>query len=121
MTDKAEEMSEKHTPGPWLCQAIDVEGPDYGVSIAAANLGGLVGAALPWPTEIDSGDMARVEANARLIAAAPELLEALEELSDRASNFSVSGVYFDEPCMTAERAALEKAYAAIAKATGASQ
>ena len=61
------------TPGPWECQSTQREGHDLGVSIIGANLGGLVGYALPWPTEIDSGDYSRVEANARLIAAAPDL------------------------------------------------
>jgi hypothetical protein len=69
--------SGKYTAGPWLMQDTDRDGPDFGVTIVADNLGGMVGAALPWPTEIDSGDFSRVEANARLIAAAPELLEAL--------------------------------------------
>jgi hypothetical protein len=58
------------------------------------------------------------EANACLIAAAPDLLAALETLSDLAENFSVSGVYFGEACMVAERRALDAAYDAIAKATG---
>jgi len=83
-------MTTQFTAGPWVCEPTDSEGPDYGVSIIAVDLGedglplfsptrGLVGAALPWPTEIDSGDMSRVEANANLMASAPALLEALEE------------------------------------------
>lgn len=70
-------MSE-HTKGPWLCQPTVTEAPDYGVPIIGDNLGGLVAAALPWSTEIDSGDFSRVEANARLIAASPHMFDVLE-------------------------------------------
>ena len=63
-----------HTPGPWVCQPAEDDGS---ICIVGANLGGLVGAAHCWPTEIDAGGSDRVRANARLIAAAPELLEAL--------------------------------------------
>jgi len=71
----------KHTPGPWEAQQITDEGEERGLAfIVAANLGGLVGAAMPWPTEYDSGDFSRIKANARLIAAAPALLEALREI-----------------------------------------
>jgi hypothetical protein len=87
-------MTAMHTAGPWVCEPTDSEGPDYGVSIIAVDLGedglplfsptrGLVGAALPWPTEIDSGDMSRVEANANLMASAPALLEALEKAREQ--------------------------------------
>lgn len=70
----------KHTPGPWEFEEISDAGDERGEGfIIGGNLGGLVGAALPWPTELDSGDFSRVEANARLIAAAPDLLEALKK------------------------------------------
>jgi hypothetical protein len=52
-------------------------------------------------------------ANARLIAAAPELLEALEQLLAEAGGFNVSGVYFSEFAQKQ----LDAAHAAIAKAT----
>jgi hypothetical protein len=45
-----------------------------------------------------------------------DLLQALKVLADEADNFSVSGVYFNEPCMGHK--GLELAYAAIAKAEG---
>jgi hypothetical protein len=47
-----------------------------------------------------------------------ELVAAIDELADRAENFSVSGVYFDEPCMTANVAALKRARDAVTSATG---
>ncbi|MDR3502908.1 MAG: hypothetical protein P4L79_10020 [Legionella sp.] len=73
------------TPGPWEVQPIEEDGFEKGSAfIIAANLGGLVGAAHAWPTEIDSGDWSRVKANATLIAAArtaiPALLDEREEL-----------------------------------------
>lgn len=77
MTDKA-----THTPLPWERQTLETE-YDPGVYIVGSNLGGLVGAALPWPTEIESGDYSRVEANAALIVQAVnshhDLIEALRE------------------------------------------
>lgn len=69
ISDTLAALSEAATQGEWLAQATDTDGPDYGVCIVAGNLGGLVGAALPWPTEIDSSDFSRVEANAAFIVA----------------------------------------------------
>lgn len=71
-----------HTPLPWEAQVLETE-KDPGVYIVGSNLGGLVCAALPWPTEIESGDYSRVEANAALIVQAVnshhDLIEALRE------------------------------------------
>lgn len=111
-------MSGQHTPGPWEHLGTDRVGPDYGVAIVGSNLGGLVGYALPWPTEIDSGNFERVEANARLIAAAPDLLEALEwalaEIEGR-TRYTPNDIY---EAMEQRENALEAAQAAIAKARG---
>lgn len=69
---------EKHTPGPWEWQTPSEYKKEAGRHyIVGTNLGGLVGAAMPWATELDTGDFSRVEANARLIAAAPEMFYAL--------------------------------------------
>ena len=82
--EELERLLAKATPGEWIAQSTDTEGPDYGVCIVAENLGGLVAAALPWPTEIDKGDFARVEANAALIVAlrnaAPSLIATAREV-----------------------------------------
>lgn len=72
-------MSGPYTPGPWLCQTPHEDGS---ITIIGDNLGGLVGAAHCWPTEVETGGSDRVRANARLIAAAPELVEALRGLVD---------------------------------------
>lgn len=87
----------KHTPGPWVKVNCSLLGSDK-QEVIAANLGLGLGA--------DSGDGVRL-ANARLIAAAPDLLEALRDL------ISAEGL----PEGYADRKALiEAARAAIAKA-----
>ncbi|WP_434513806.1 hypothetical protein AB6Q56_14590 [Dechloromonas sp. ARDL1] len=83
-------MDTKHTPGPWEAISNVVHGPmkDGGYLIAEcpANIGN------------------RIE-DARLIAAAPELLDALIAITD------------ESVCL--KSAIVEQARAAIAKATGA--
>lgn len=64
MTTRAKQQTE-HTPGPWNA---DDRGPNKGIVIRGAN-GKRIGAV--W-----TGN-ARAEANARLIAAAPAMLDAL--------------------------------------------
>ncbi len=93
----------QHTPGPWEISADKyanfknaVFGPDE-LKVADCGSSRLTG---------------EVEANARLIAAAPELLEALERAADelkRAQNSNGSQWLVDEEA---------KARAAIAKAKG---
>ena len=84
-----------HTPGPWVTDDV------YKDDIARYVMSDLV----PFPhtiARLELGqDRAEQEANARLIAAAPELLEALERYVH----------HFGDP--------LKCARAAIAKATGA--
>lgn len=101
----------KHTPGPWCFQFTEENGECF---VIANNLGGMVGAALPWPTEIEARDFRRVIANARLIAAAPDLFAALNGLIDRHSALVASGDcgFWDvenEDEMKAARAAILKA------------
>ncbi len=55
-------------------------------------------------------ELAEAEANTgRLKAALIEASDALTELQERASSFSVSGVYFDEACFKENVAALKRA------------
>jgi len=97
MTSRTEEAG--HTPGPWF---VD---PDDTLAIRAPD-----GDDEPWHVaEVIEycGEGDQTEANARLIAAAPDLLEALKELHKK----TVIGT-------DAERhAALHQAWAAIYKAT----
>lgn len=110
-------MSEKHTPGPWTLEA------PWRVVANGINI------ASTWTRRVDEErldgeswlDMrtrvqptleavkAEAEANARLIASAPDLLEALEDLLNDCINFD-GGKLTD--------AFLVKAARAIAKAKG---
>lgn len=109
----------KHTPGPWTFGEGQQWGdtrfyisqqdgapytPDY------SDVATLI-------AETISGERVAIQqANARLIAAAPTLLMALEFLLDQAESFNVSGVYFNQ--FRENRDALDTAHDAIAKATG---
>lgn len=61
-------MSAKHTPGPWkaVCRSIDNQENDY-----------FLGWDIEGPPEAQRGQFER-GADARLIAAAPQMLSALE-------------------------------------------
>lgn len=89
-------MTTKHTPGPWV---LDTYG-NLKVGFDYVKFSGLC---------LSSGREAN--ANTRLIAAAPELLEALTVLSDW-----VESLISDNECRP-----LENARAAIVKATGETQ
>ena len=66
-------MSE-HTPGPWMVYADGIEaGPEGGFR----PFGGCGCCGSPW---MNGADSETAKADARLIAAAPDLLEALDEL-----------------------------------------
>jgi hypothetical protein len=103
-----------HTPGPWNADK-NFMGPDTygdgnsipvfprGGGVAICDVVAVTGEGLSRPDV-----QARAEANARLIAAAPELLEALEKAADWLSR----SIRIDD------REQAEDARAAIAKATG---
>ena len=89
----------KHTPGPWVVVG------NLTKYVEARLVGGLIQeVAACGPTMADEGYGQQQEANARLIAAAPDLLEALKRCK------------FDSLNMTLEDR--EFCRAAIAKATG---
>lgn len=81
-------MSAKHTPGPWAVQKY-VADPVTGEECSGGTRGNLAErsrvVAADEPTMVVA-DVARLgsdaPANARLMAAAPELLEALKALTD---------------------------------------
>jgi hypothetical protein len=101
-------METKHTPGPWEWVGRDLEqkGGEYKT---------VIGSEVSCGTFCYGGsvDMTVSEADARLIAAAPELLEALILLEHEMveSGNAQSRDYGWKP-------AIEKTRAAIAKATG---
>lgn len=91
----------KHTPGPWT--DVSVDGSYWGVYSSSGDVVAQAQQIRPMkddPTQIER------HANARLIAAAPELLEALE------------AAYYNEGGYQAWK---EQARAAIRKATGEKQ
>jgi hypothetical protein len=94
----------KHTPGPWAVE--------FNWKMVATVAGGANGYEL-----FDvRGDVPDFQKNARLIAAAPELLEALEELLSIGSVF-ISAIEANDPSVDFENWEA-KARAAIAKARG---
>lgn len=89
----------KHTQGKW-----EVKTPNYSFQTIESKYGKVCTLSHQFGTD-------EAEANARLIAAAPELLEALDGMINRfAPNFNREN---DE-----DAKALQKAYAAIIKAKG---
>ncbi|WP_313250107.1 hypothetical protein [Stenotrophomonas acidaminiphila] len=88
----------KHTPGPWAVRY------DYVVQAPAYEDGRLVPVAQPYGVNCDGTDLF---ANARLIAAAPELLEAAMAFIAPFDGIEV-----------VQDSDIAKARAAIAKATG---
>ena len=103
----------QHTPGPWFA---DSQGRIWrrDPSELYENGGGVAGdkplatVYVGWSGEGKSGYPR--EANARLIAAAPDLLEALQ-----AAYAALLGYPYRN---ATTQAAMDKSYAAIAKATG---
>lgn len=102
-------MNKKYTPGPWFVEEPNLD-PEYGEmekttwSIRAPGTNGFISFELAtlsgWNPDKDDYD-------ARLIAAAPELLEALQGLVKAVSDGYSEGIYADQ--MIAARAAIAKA------------
>jgi hypothetical protein len=91
-----------HTPGPWYAEGSDIgsaENVTVGVAIAGRNDDGYI-------------SHAEVQANAYLMAAAPEMLEALT-----AAYAAITYMMSNDDCGGAPNA-LEQVVAAIAKAEG---
>lgn len=102
-------MSAKYTPGPW---GVYADGGGYYVMAADNMLVGSTNPADPHPTDPDEVvDGAVTEANAVLLAAAPELLDMLERAVRRLEIAHANGD-------TIMREWVIDARAAVAKATG---
>jgi len=80
-----------HTPGPWKSEGINIYAP------APANV-------RPHIAKVIYGG----NADARLIAAAPELLEALEDLLVEMQTISSRETYFMRAAKTAIKKATDK-------------
>lgn len=92
----------KHTPGPWFVQH-------------SSHQGGLLIKPVPGQVVAQCDELPEMQANARLIAAAPDLLAALKALRDYCWN---NIAYFGDPVDgDAEANALDRVVdAALAKA-----
>ncbi len=110
----------KHTPGPWAAHYDNRWGK---WSVRSANAADLAEAPIYYELAEGIGghvrgksfnDYSEVEANARLIAAAPDLLDALERLKIEVVLSDVDMDYIEQHF----RPHLNKAEAAIAKARG---
>jgi hypothetical protein len=102
-------MKTKHTAGPWKFHASQATEDTYHhyVQGRAVSDGRTVDIALIYPIDDDGQKGAESEANALLIATAPELLAALIELC--------ADKYLSDPINTDR---MKNARAAIQKATG---
>lgn len=102
-------MENKHTPAPWMLGTTGDRMKGYGQTFAISEfnkpnlIAGIFG-------DVRGGDET-AEANARLIAAAPELLEALETLVD-----PISGNFWVEYQSVIKAKDRKKILSAIAKA-----
>ena len=89
----------KHTPGPWVVESLvdgfDIHAPEPGCFVATTSDPEMI-----WGAVTRKGD-------AHLIAAAPELLEALEELLACTEGQAIYN--FMEPQKKKARAAIAKA------------
>ena len=96
----------KHTPGPWV--VIDRTKEDYeprfSVGWQAGMKGGMLERCVCWCLSC-FGPGAETRANAYLIAAAPEMLETLEDAAEILDEFGMAGF-------------LERSEALAAKARG---
>ena len=97
-----------HTPGPWIVRDM----PTAQRYIGPSNDGGAPSVAFVL-TRVNVPDE-RLDADARLVAAAPDLLEALRMLYDETADYirlnNLGGM--DNQCMQLARAALARVSAA---------
>lgn len=105
-------MSTKHTPGPWSANFTRLSGLAIGFHITDKKHGSLRPICEAYD-KTGAMDPDEIDANARLIAAAPELLNALQVL------LSLHDARVDTA--DAWNISMEEARSAIAKATGEQQ
>ena len=101
------------TPGPWTFMPTTSRANHASV-IGAKNGDGFT----PWVCHMQSADIELSNANARLIAAAPDLLAALVEMVAQDGEAIKDAKAFGIPFPPEMLATYNAARAAIAKATG---
>lgn len=95
-----------HTPGPWTPDRDPRIGMEWNVHILDQR-----GHAICFMAHSDGASPERDEANAALVAAAPDLLDALQVFAERSSSDEFITI-------TVRTEHVERARAALAKATG---
>ena len=117
-----------HTPGPWIVKHFDKDG-DILIDAPAKRGSGLLCRVFPPNTVLDIGtkdekwlcteqDVDECEANARLISAAPDLLEALKKTLDMCLALNAEQPAYYDNVAVKRACTIADARAAIAKATG---
>ena len=105
-----------HTPGPWTIDNITTRCGGPRIDAKLPGRPGQLGLADLWDVGGYSGS---TEANARLMAEAPNLLEAARIVEAHCEReWIVTGGIEDEPINRVRTILLDTARAAIAKATG---
>ena len=90
---------DKHTPGPWW--------PDYRTSSIGCEAGWIVGT--EWHDQKSDEEFGDIEADMRLVAAAPDLLAVCEELVHVIDKLFDTYPDWIEPHLDAADAAIAKA------------
>ena len=96
------EKTAAHTPGPWYAEQ---DGNSDNWSVASEDWGGIVTRICYPDPKVDTS----AEADARLIAAAPDLLAALSDCLESLSRMPGSPGAYRITCMTQARTAIAKA------------
>ena len=117
-------MTTKHTPGPWYVGSGTYEGRNIYSVASVTDDEGFTYQPIVATAEDDGIDC--WDANARLIAAAPDLLEALKWYESKAKQMGRAAIHQDSKLMLElmKEVAVEygaQARAAIARATGEQQ
>lgn len=110
--DKEDESHHGHTPGPWTLKREGLDGEDYIITSQETGQHVLCGG-ISRDYEKSGPDWMRCMSDARLIAAAPELLEALALAERFMCGFE------GDPMQAEIEGSLRQMRTAIAKATGA--
>lgn len=103
----------KHTPGPWATNRLTINNPEDNAGhliISADTADKHDSPTYPIVCTLQAKvinnrlDFKEAEANAKLIAAAPELLEALQNLTEWAKKAHPIGYTFDEALSAIKKA-----------------
>lgn len=101
----------QHTPAPWTYQISDNRQSEFEIHCDYCQIGTVE----RWDGDNDQAVMNEAEANARLIAAAPEMLAALDGIQAQILSLAGESSVIDEDILQGEE--YKALVAIIAKAT----